>query len=134
MADTQIFLMTAGIEYSTPIEYATPISYPIYITDIGLPTLGSPWTKVELGAGVYSFRRTPDVSKTFDMSGYIQSTTMEATRLLAESLNDNLLYNPSGVLVDGFGNQYTVYVNSWQIKPVAAINKYTITMSYTIVG
>jgi hypothetical protein len=115
-------------------ENATPVEYRIYITSMSLPKIQTPWTKVELGAGVYSFRRNQDISVTFDMSGYISSSDAATTRTMAEELNANLLLSPSGTLIDGFGTSYSVYVDSWQISPTAGVNKYPITMSFTIVG
>jgi hypothetical protein len=126
MSNIQFFIWGA-------IDNATPIEYQIYITDMSLPTLSSPWNRVELGAGVYSFRRNTDNSKTFDISGYISYADMATTRYYAEDLNNSLMDNPSGRLVDGYGKTYDVYVNTWSIKPVPAVNKYTFSMNFTLV-
>jgi hypothetical protein len=55
--------------------------------------------------------------------------TWEDTREEAEGLNNALLATPSGVFTDGYGTTYTVRVTSWLIKPVAAVNRYTFTMT-----
>ena len=114
------------------LDEATPLTYRLYITDQTLPTIDTAWVKVELGAGVYAFRRSADITKTFDISGYISEESMAATRTAAESLNEELIDNPSGRLIDGFGVVRDVIVNSWNIKPVAAQNKYTFNMSLTM--
>jgi len=110
------------------------MSFEIFITDMDLPNLESPWTEVELGNAKYSFKRSTKEYKTFNVSGYIEKENMEATRVEAEGLNTSLLENPSGVIVDGFGNSYECYVNSWNIKPVAGVNKYTFTFNCRLVN
>lgn len=108
-------------------------SYELYITDQDLPHLDSPWTKIELDDKIYNFQRTTDKSKVFSISGYIQKDTMANTRTHAEGLNNALNSTPSGTFKDGFGTTYSVIVESWTIKPIAGINKWSVTMSCRII-
>lgn len=108
-------------------------SYEIFVTDQDLPTLEVPWTDVDLGPNQYSFRRSAKVSKVFNISGYIQKSDMSTTRAEAEGLNNALLENPSGNFTDGYSTAYECYVTSFNIKPVAGVNKYTFTMSLKII-
>lgn len=44
-------------------------------------------------------------------------------------MNNALNTTPSGVYRDGYGTTHTVIVDDWTINPVAAMNKYTFTMT-----
>jgi hypothetical protein len=103
--------------------------YELYVEDQDLPHLDSPWTKIEVNDDVYQFQSNKDRTKVFTISGYIQQSTISATRTHAEALNTALNSTPSGTFTDGFGTSYTVIVEDWTIKPVAGVNKWTFTMS-----
>jgi len=108
--------------------------YEIHVTDETLPHLESTWTEVEVTSDnkTYKFKRETNKSLVFDISGFISLSTYALTRTEAEGLNDDLNDTPSGTYTDGFGTTRSVLVDSWSIKPVAALNKYTFTMTLRI--
>lgn len=108
-------------------------SYSIYVTSQELPHLDSPWTSVSINDKDYNFQRSNQISKPFSIAGYIQKSTMAATRTEAEGLNNALNSTPSGTFTDGFGTSYSCLVDSWSISPVAGINKWTVSMSLRII-
>lgn len=113
-----------------PMEFlAAGTAYELYVTEQDLPHLDSPWTKMEINDKTYQFQSNKDRSKVFDVSGYIQQATIETTRTHAEAFNTALNSTPSGTFTDGYGTNYVVIVESWTIKPVAGVNKYTFQMS-----
>jgi hypothetical protein len=104
--------------------------YECYITDQDLPHLESPWTKISVNDKDYYFQKNTDKTKVFSITGYIEMGTWEDTRSEAEGLNNSLNTTPSGVLTDGYGTTYSVLVESHLVKPVAAVNRYTFSMSF----
>jgi hypothetical protein len=110
--------------------------YEIFVTNQTLPHLEGTWTSVDVTStsGTFSFKRETNKSRVFDISGYISKTTWAATRSEAEGLNNSLNSTPSGVFTDGYGTQYTCLVDSWSIEPLAALNKYTFTMTLRILS
>jgi hypothetical protein len=109
--------------------------YEIFVTDQELPHLESAWTTVELtqNNSTYKFKRETNKSRIFKISGYISKATWTATRTEAEGLNDSLNTTPSGTFTDGYGTTYSVLVEDWSITPVAAMNKYEVSMSFRMV-
>lgn len=107
--------------------------YEIWVTEESLPTLEETWTRVDLGSS-FTFRKSSNSSRTFSISGYIQKDDMETTRTEAEGLNESLASNPAGTYLNGFGTYYTVYVDSYEIQPIAGVNKYTFSMNLRILN
>lgn len=103
--------------------------YEIFVTDQDLPHLETTWTRIDANEKTFYFERSTDKSQVFSISGYISKSTWSATRTEAEGLNDDLNDTPSGIFTDGYGTQYTCLVDSFLIKPIAAINKYTFQIS-----
>jgi hypothetical protein len=108
--------------------------YEIVITNMTLPKLPAPWTRVDTTNGSFWFKRSTDTSMSFSVSGFISLNSYAETKEEAEGLNADLSVNPSGTLTDGFGTTYTVVVDDYEIAPVAGINKYTFTMQLRILG
>ena len=105
--------------------------YEIHVTNEDLPHLETAWTTVETTSdnNLYKFKRETNKTKVFNISGYISMSTWAATKSEAEGLNDSLNTTPSGIYTDGYGTTHTVIVDDWTINPVAAMNKYTFTMT-----
>lgn len=105
--------------------------YEIHVTNEDLPHLEQAWTTVEVTTdnNTYKFKRETNKSKVFPISGYISMPTWALTRAEAEGLNDALNATPSGVYTDGYGTTHSVIVEDWTISPVAAMNKYTFSMT-----
>ena len=108
--------------------------YEINITNMTLPKLSAPWTRVDTTSGSFYFKRSTDASKPFTVSGFISLNNYADTKAEAEGLNAALATNPSGTLTDGFGTTYTCLVDDYEIAPVAGINKYTFTMQLRIIS
>jgi hypothetical protein len=105
--------------------------YNIHVTNEDLPHLESAWTTVDTTSdnNTYKFKRETNQSKVFTISGYISESTWALTKLEAEGLNTALNAIPSGVYTDGYGTTHSVLVDDWTINPVAAVNKYTFSMT-----
>lgn len=84
---------------------------------------------MEVNDKVFFFRNNKNTSKPFNISGYISLGSWEETQTEAKGLNDAINETPSGIFTDGFGNTYTVIVEDFIITPLAAVNKYTFTMT-----
>jgi len=106
--------------------------YEIFVTQQTLPHIASAWTTVSVNETQLKFSRDSDRSKIFDISGYISKPTWLETVEEAVGLNNSLCSTPSGTYTDGFGLTYKVVVESWEISPVPAANKFSFNMSLKI--